>query len=192
MNHFNTFVTARVLKDEEDSIYKYKIWPVVLDYIADNPHRLQSIQQKIITRCVGDKEQKVLTNIMLFAGDLKAFVALVEWFYEELGYLDDFTPGSDGYEIRESAIALAPIGEESKLIEPMAIPKVRTQLASPNFVTHVEDDFPDVDINLSNNSFTLPLNEAVKLAHQILRIADFHDDDYQKSANKSLAAAEHA
>ena len=189
MNHFNTFVTARVLKDDDDSIYKYKIWPVVLNFIVDHPHILKSVQQKIITKRVGDKDLKVLTNIMLFAGDLKGFVTLVEWFYKELGYLDDFTPGSDGYEIGESAIALAPVGEESKLIEPIAVPKVRTQLASPNFVTHVADDFPDVDINLSNNSFTMPLNEAVKMAKQILHIADFHDKDIQKSENKSSAFA---
>ena len=69
---------------------------------------------------------------------------------------------------------------------------MRTQLASPNFVTHVADDFPDVDINLSNNSFTMPLNEAVKMAKQILHIADFHDKDIQKSENKSSASARHA
>ena len=179
MNHFNTFVTARVLKDEEDAIYKYKIWPVVLDYIADNPHILKSIDQRITKKRVGNKDVNVITNLMLFAGT-----------FEE--YVDDFTPGSDGYEIRESAIALAPVGEESKLIEPIAVPKVRTQLASPNFVTHVADDFPDVDINLSNNSFTMPLNEAVKMAKQILHIADFHDKDIQKSENKSSASARHA
>ena len=192
MNHFKTFVTARVLKDEEDAIYKYKIWPVVLDYIADNPHILKSIDQRITKQRVGDKDVNVITNLMLFAGTFEEYVTLVKSFYEELGYLDDFTPGSDGYEIRESAIALAPVGEESKLIEPIAVPKVRTQLASPNFVTHVADDFPDVDINLSNNSFTMPLNEAVKMAQQILHIADFHDKDIQKSENKSPAAAEHA
>ena len=192
MNHFKTFVTARVLKDEEDAIYKFKIWPVVLDYIADNPHILKSIDQRITKKRVGDKDVNVITNLMLFAGDLKGFVTLVESFYKELGYQDNFTPGSDGYEIRESAIALAPVGEESKLIEPIAVPKVRTQLASPNFVTHVADDFPDVDINLSNNSFTMPLNEAVKMAQQILHIADFHDKEIQNSANKSSAAAEHA
>ena len=192
MNHFNTFVTARVLKDEEDAIYKYKIWPVVLDYIADNPHILKSIAQRITKKRVGNKDVNVITNLMLFAGTFEEYVTLVKSFYEELGYLDDFTPGSDGYEIRESAIALAPVGEESKLIEPIAVPKVRTQLASPNFVTHVADDFPDVDINLSNNSFTMPLNEAVKMAKQILHIADFHDKDIQKSENKSSASARHA
>ncbi|MCH2609834.1 MAG: hypothetical protein MK006_02070 [Pirellulales bacterium] len=192
MNHFNTFVTARVLKDEEDAIYKYKIWPVVLDYIADNPHILKSIDQRITKKRVGNKDVNVITNLMLFAGTFEEYVTLVKSFYEELGYLDDFTPGSDGYEIRESAIALAPVGEESKLIEPIAVPKVRTQLASPNFVTHVADDFPDVDINLSNNSFTMPLNEAVKMAKQILHIADFHDKDIQKSENKSSASARHA
>ena len=192
MNHFNTFVTARVLKDEEDAISKYKIWPVVLDYIADNPHILKSIDQRITKKRVGNKDVNVITNLMLFAGTFEEYVTLVKSFYEELGYLDDFTPGSDGYEIRESAIALAPVGEESKLIEPIAVPKVRTQLASPNFVTHVADDFPDVDINLSNNSFTMPLNEAVKMAKQILHIADFHDKDIQKSENKSSASARHA
>ena len=192
MNHFNTFVTARVLKDEEDAIYKYKIWPVVLDYIADNPHILKSIDQRITKKRVGNKDVNVITNLMLFAGTFEEYVTLVKSFYEELGYLDDFTPGSDGYEIRESAIALAPVGEESKLIEPIAVPKVRTQLASPNFVTHVADDFPDVDINLSNNSFTMPLNEAVKMAKQILHIADFHDKDIQKSENRSSAFARHA
>ena len=192
MNHFNTFVTARVLKDEEDAIYKYKIWPVVLDYIADNPHILKSIDQRITKKRVGNKDVNVITNLMLFAGTFEEYVTLVKSFYEELGYLDDFTPGSDGYEIRESAIALAPVGEESKLIEPIAVQKVRTQLASPNFVTHVADDFPDVDINLSNNSFTMPLNEAVKMAKQILHIADFHDKDIQKSENKSSASARHA
>ena len=192
MNHFKTFVTARVLKDEEDAIYKYKIWPVVLDYIADNPHILKSIDQRITKKRVGNKDVNVITNLMLFAGTFEEYVTLVKSFYEELGYLDDFTPGSDGYEIRESAIALAPVGEESKLIEPIAVPKVRTQLASPNFVTHVADDFPDVDINLSNNSFTMPLNEAVKMAKQILHIADFHDKDIQKSENKSSASARHA
>ena len=192
MNHFNTFVTARVLKDEEDAIYKYKIWPVVLDYIADNPHILKSIDQRITKKRVGNKDVNVITNLMLFAGTFEEYVTLVKSFYEELGYLDDFTPGSDGYEIRESAIALAPVGEESKLIEPIAVPKVRTQLASQNFVTHVADDFPDVDINLSNNSFTMPLNEAVKMAKQILHIADFHDKDIQKSENKSSASARHA
>ena len=192
MNHFNTFVTARVLKDEEDAIYKYKIWPVVLDYIADTPHILKSIDQRITKKRVGNKDVNVITNLMLFAGTFEEYVTLVKSFYEELGYLDDFTPGSDGYEIRESAIALAPVGEESKLIEPIAVPKVRTQLASPNFVTHVADDFPDVDINLSNNSFTMPLNEAVKMAKQILHIADFHDKDIQKSENKSSASARHA
>ena len=192
MNHFNTFVTARVLKDEEDAIYKYKIWPVVLDYIADNPHILKSIDQRITKKRVGNKDVNVITNLMLFAGTFEEYVTLVKSFYEELGYLDDFTPWSDGYEIRESAIALAPVGEESKLIEPIAVPKVRTQLASPNFVTHVADDFPDVDINLSNNSFTMPLNEAVKMAKQILHIADFHDKDIQKSENKSSASARHA
>ena len=192
MNHFNTFVTARVLKDEEDAIYKYKIWPVVLDYIADNPHILKSIDQRITKKRVGNKDVNVITNLMLFAGTFEEYVTLVKSFYEELGYLDDFTPGSDGYEIRESAIALAPVGEESKLIEPIAVPKVRTQLASPNFVTHVADDFPDVDINLINNSFTMPLNESVKMSKQILHIADFHDKDIQKSENKSSASARHA
>ena len=116
MNHFNTFVTARVLKDEEDAIYKYKIWPVVLDYIADNTHILKSIDQRITKKRVGNKDVNVITNLMLFAGTFEEYVTLVKSFYEELGYLDDFTPGSDGYEIRESAIALAPVGTVAVLL----------------------------------------------------------------------------
>lgn len=187
MNHFNTFMTKRVVSDNTASL---RIWGELQKYMMDYPERLQSVCSSMEEESINGKLAKVLTKVYKFRGNYEQFVEFTRGFYEKADELDAFTLGN-GYEIIEVEVGLV-AKQLSEFHCSMPMPKIRTQLAAPNFLTHCEDDFPDVDINLSNNSFTLPLNEAVKLAHQILRIADFHDSDDQKSANKSLGAAEHA
>ncbi len=188
MTHFNTFMTKRVVKDNTVSL---RIWGELQKYMMDHPERLQSVCSHMEEESINGKSAKVLTKVYKFAGNYEQFVEFTRGFYERADELDAFTLGN-GYEILEVEVGL--VSKQLSNFDHCAVPmpKIRTQLAAPNFLTHCEDDFPDVDINLSNNSFTLPLNEAVKLAHQILRIADFHDSGDQKSANKSSAAAEHA
>lgn len=184
MTHFNTFMTKRVVKDNTVNL---RIWGELQKYMMDHPERLQSVCSHMEEESINGMLAKVLTKVYKFAGNYEQFVEFTRGFYERADELDAFT--DTGYEILEVEVGLVP-KQLSNFNCTLPMPKIRTQLAAPNFLTHCEDDFPDVDINLSNNSFTLPLNEAVKLAHQILRIADFHDCDDQKSANKSSAAAE--
>jgi len=186
MRHFKTYCTSRIIRDCDPV---FTLWSRVIDFEKCNPNILRRVEHQVIKTLINNETADVLVHVWLFAGSLKEFVQFVRDQYEAEGMLQYFTPGGNGYEIREAAIALTPVGKEPSLISAYPLPKIRTQLAAPNFLTHCEDDFPDVDVNLSNNSFTLPLNEAVKLANQILRIADFHDSYDQKSANKSSAAA---
>ena len=188
MAHFNTFMTKRVVQDNTASL---RIWGELQKYMMDYPERLQSVCSHMEEESINGKSAKVITKVYKFRGDYEEFVNFMRGFYEKADELGSFTLGLD-YEILEVEVGL--VSKQLSNFDHCAVPmpKIRTQLAAPNFLTHCEDDFPDVDINLSNNSFTLPLNEAVKLAHQILRIADFHDSHDQKSANKSSAAAEHA
>jgi len=188
MTHFNTYMTKRVVNDNTASL---RVWGELQKYMMDHPERLQSVCSHMGEESINGKLAKVLTKVYKFRGHYHEFVGFTRGFYERADELDHFTLGK-GFEILEVEVGLVPKQLSNFDYCAIPMPKIRTQLAAPNFLTHCEDDFPDVDINLSNNSFTLPLNEAIKLAHQILRIADFHDCNGQKSTNKSSADAAHA
>lgn len=182
MPHFKTYCTKRVVGESSDFPKKIRypltVWSSVREYENSHPEKLRAVESKMIKTHVDGKDVNVLTNVWLYAGDFDEFKAFVHQFYIDAGLEKYFTPGRNSYAISESAIALVPVDadKECDLSQPIPMPKIRSQLSSRNFLTFCEDDFPDVDIALSNNSFTLPLTEAVKLAEQILRIANHHGE----------------
>ena len=191
MTHFKTYCTKRILKPDLNQ--PRCVWKSALDFSEDHPEKLRAVESKIVKTRMDGADVDVLTNVWLFAGTFEEFIAFTKELYIEAGLEEYFTPGENGYGISESAIALVPVkavADNAILKEPIPMPKIRSQLSSRNFLTFCEDDFPDVDISLSNNSFTLPLTEAVKLAEQILRIAKHHGELVsvdQKPNNGSLS-----
>ena len=190
MSHFKTYCTKRVVGESSD--YPLGVWKSVREYESLHPEKLRAVESKIVKTHVDGKDVDVLTNVWLFAGDFDEFKNFVHQFYIEAGIEKHFTPGKNSYAISESAVALVPMNADMDcdLSSPHPLPKIRSQLSARNFLTFVEDDFPDVDISLSNNSFTLPLTEAVKLAEQIIRIAKHHGEFVsldQKPNNGSLS-----
>ena len=192
MPHFKTYCTKRVITD----MYAYPlgVWDSVREFESEHPEKLRAVESKIVKTHVGGKDVDVLTNIWLFAGDFDEFKEFVRGFYVAKGREEYFTPGKNSFAISESAVALVPIDADCDcdLSKPHPMPKIRSQLSTRNWLTFCEDDFPDVDINLSNNSFTLPLTEAIKLAEQILRIAIHHGElvSLHQKPNKSSPSSD--
>lgn len=179
MPHFKTYCTKRIVTGD----FATPLWQSVLDFEENHPEILRAVENKIVKTRIEGKDVEVITNVWLFAGDFDAFINFIRDMYVAEGKEEFFTPGLNGFGISESSIALVPLktlakDEISQIVvkQPHPLPKIRSQLSNRNFLTFVEDDFPDVDINLSNNSFTLPLTEAVKIAEQILRIAKHHGE----------------
>ena len=191
MPHFKTYCTKRILTDQIH--FPRSVWKSALEFCESHPEKLRAVESKIVKTRMDEVDVDVMTNVWLFSGSFKEFIAFTKNLYIQAGLEEYFTPGENGYGISESAIALVPVkavADNAILKEPIPMPKIRSQLSSRNFLTFCEDDFPDVDIALSNNSFTLPLTEAVKLAEQILRIAKHHGELVsvdQKPNNGSLS-----
>ena len=192
MPHFKTYCTKRVI--DENSDYPLGVWKSVREYESSHPEKLRAVESKIVKTHVNGKDVDVLTNVWLFAGDFGEFKDFVHQFYIEAGIENLFTPGKNSYAISESAVALVPMNADMDcaLSRPHPLPKIRSQLSARNWLTFCEDDFPDVDINLSNNSFTLPLTEAIKLAEQIMRIAKHHGElvSLHQKPNKSSPSSD--
>ena len=185
MSHFKTYVTKRVITDDYN--HPLGVWDIVREYESAHPEKLRAVESKVIRSHIAGEDVDVLTNVWLYAGDFNEFKEFVRGFYVQKDRVDYFTPGKNSYALSESAVALVPIDAdcECDLSKPHPMPKIRSQLSSRNFLTFCEDDFPDVDIALSNNSFTLPLTEAIKLAEQIMRIAEHHGHQKPKKSSPS-------
>ena len=188
MSHFKTYVTKRVITD--NYTHPLGVWDIVRDYESAHPEKLRAVESKVIRSHIAGEDVDVLTNVWLYAGDFDEFKEFVRSFYVQKGREEYFTPGKNSFAISESAVALVPIDADCDcdLSKPHPMPKIRSQLSARNWLTFCEDDFPDVDINLSNNSFTLPLNEAIKLAEQIMRIAEHHG--HNQKPNKSSPSSD--
>jgi len=192
MPHFKTYCTKRIVTGD----FATPLWQSVLDFEENHPEILRAVENKIVKTRIEGKDVEVVTNVWLFAGDFNAFISFIRDMYVAEGKEKFFTPGLNGFGISESSIALVPVktlaeDEISQIVVklPHPLPKIRSQLSSRNFLTFVEDDFPDVDIALSNNSFTLPLTEAVKLAEQILRIANYHGESFSLDQNPNSGSS---
>tara|TARA_R100001594_G_scaffold150205_2_gene210519 strand:- start:135 stop:728 length:594 start_codon:yes stop_codon:yes gene_type:complete len=196
MPHFKTYFTKRLVKENFKEI-SAPLFASVKKFEEAYPEILRRVEKRFILSCSDGKEVEISNNVWLYAGNFSEFVNFVRSFYVKADLLEHFTPGTNDYVICESAIAMVPLDMNiDHFLDPVPLPKIRSHLASPNFFTFASDDWPDVDVALSNNSFTLPLTEAVKLAEQIRKIADYHgvsaeESKIQNSCQGSSAAAKH-